>query len=143
MNTMEKLGCVAPLAAHSAGGDLADLDRGDLAVERCGQPLPHRVFSGSELAAAERAAAVITPANGVKESVVKAVGGLPSGSGFADVRVHPPDGDPTATSRPVALGGGLADWTQQRQLDLVGDACPLTEGVALARTVEHPWDGTR
>ncbi|MGW7006235.1 4'-phosphopantetheinyl transferase superfamily protein [Streptomyces sp. NPDC054933] len=151
MNTTEILTRTAPSAVHSAGVDLVDLDRWDRAVKRCGPRLLHRLFADSELAAAERAAAdtVIAPTQvlgylfGVKESVVKAVGGLPPGSGFTDVRVQLPAGDPTETSWPVALDGELVEWARCRDVALVGGAAPLADGMALAWAVARPCDGTR
>src|SRR5436190_5549674 len=77
---------------RAAGVDLVDVARFRRAVERSGEPFVRRVFAEQERAAvstdADRRVVELAAMFGVKESVVKAIGGMPLGGSYADIRVE-------------------------------------------------------
>ncbi|QEV21766.1 4'-phosphopantetheinyl transferase superfamily protein [Streptomyces alboniger] len=145
MDITEYLRCSVPAAVHSAGVDLVDLRRWDLAVTRTGGAVLRRAFSASERAAARCAAdGELTPARilghafGIKESVVKALGGLPPGSAYADIDVGtgPPEQD--GGGRQVHLRGELARWAARHGVTLTGGTRELADDMAVAWVVAAP-----
>ncbi|WP_030674508.1 4'-phosphopantetheinyl transferase superfamily protein [Streptomyces sp. NRRL B-1347] len=119
--------------------DLVDLRRWDLALARSGEELARRYFTPQErlaarqLATAERPfGAILCHLFGVKESVVKAAGGLPAKARLADidVQISCVRGDEEPWS--VRLSGPLRDWARTERLDVVGASSPLESGLALA-----------
>lgn len=120
----------------SAGIDLVDTRRFALAVSRSGPGFVRRLFgpaeraalpSGSTAGGAEHLAAAF----GLKESVVKLIGGLPPGASFSDIVTSPLTSG--AVTRP-SLGGVLAGWADQYDVDLVGGVKPVGDGLVLAWT---------
>ncbi|MGW1052741.1 4'-phosphopantetheinyl transferase superfamily protein [Streptomyces sp. NPDC002521] len=134
-----------PAAVHSAGVDLVDLCRWDLAVARTQGELLRRIFDPSEREAAERAAdgtrtpeRILGQAFGVKEGVVKALGGLPPGARFTDIRVGITADEPEPAGWPVRLHGTPADWAECHQVELTAGTRELGDDMALAWAVAHP-----
>src|SRR5437773_6331344 len=119
----------AGTGVYAAGVDLVDIDRLRLALARCGTPLLDRLFDADERAACADGTdtAVAAGLFGIKESVVKAAGGLPPGASYRDVHVG--GGGPGAT-RPVRLAGELARWADTRRVALTAGDDPLTPGLA-------------
>jgi phosphopantetheine--protein transferase-like protein len=118
---------------RSAGVDLADERRMRTAVARRGQDIIRRIFTESERAEmsadAQARFAELTAMFGVKESVVKLLGGLPHGSRYQDIVVSPLT--PGRVSS-VRLRGVLAGWADEREVVLVAAAVPVAEHLALA-----------
>ncbi|MCI3927950.1 4'-phosphopantetheinyl transferase family protein [Streptomyces sp. AN091965] len=128
-----------PAALHSAGVDLVDLRRWELALARCGEGLARRYFApqercvARELATAERGfAEILGHLFGVKESVVKVVGGLPPTARLADIHVEIPADGNDKQPWTVRLCGPLGEWARAERLDVVGASTPLESGMALA-----------
>ncbi|MEI5098195.1 4'-phosphopantetheinyl transferase superfamily protein [Streptomyces sp. PmtG] len=119
--------------------DLVDLHRWQLALTRSGESLARRYFTPRERHTARQLATpdrtfveILGHCFGVKESVVKAVGGLPATARLADIQVEiPVDGH---HERPwnVRLSGPLSDWAETERLDVVGASTHLGSGMALA-----------
>ncbi|GAA0595554.1 hypothetical protein GCM10010394_26310 [Streptomyces crystallinus] len=139
-----------PRDVHAAGIDLVDLCRWDLAVARTKGELLQRVFTLAERRAAEDGADADTPhqrllgkAFGVKEGVVKAVGGLPKGAAFKDIEVEVAPGEP---AWPVRLHGELERWATERGVEMVGGAHDIGDDMAAAwaaaRTPVEPEGST-
>ena len=105
----------------SAGVDLVDTGRLADALDRYGERLRRRVFGDSPASA---------DAFGVKESVIKAMGGLAAGGRLADIDVRP-DGT-------VRLHGALAPWARTHQARLVGGAVGLPSGLMLTWALALP-----
>ncbi|WP_371656306.1 MULTISPECIES: 4'-phosphopantetheinyl transferase superfamily protein [unclassified Streptomyces] len=150
MEISEILHASMPRDVHSAGLDLVDLCRWDLAVARTKGELLQRVFTLAERRAAESRAAPGTPherllgqAFGVKEGVIKAVGGLPMDTGFKDIEV---DAVPGQAAWPVRLHGELERWAADHSVEMVGGAHELGDDMAaawaVARTPDEPEGGT-
>ncbi|MEU2717257.1 hypothetical protein [Streptomyces sp. NPDC007205] len=142
-------GC-APAPIHSAGVDLLDGRRWERAVSRCGDALSLRYFTAHERRGAQAAASrgccaieALGQMFGVKESVVKAVGGLPPGGRLADICVRLPDDDSLGARWPVTLHGALADWAQARQVEVEAGAVPLDDGMTLAWATAQAAGATR
>jgi hypothetical protein len=136
-------------SVRAAGVDLCDADRLRLAVERTGPALARRVFTAEERSACADGADPTATAIlfGIKESVIKLIGGLPAGTGFRDIRIgvgcdlNGPTGlnGPTALNgpngpagpaglngrMPVRLCGGLADLAGPDPVDIVAAGAPL------------------
>ncbi|AYG78681.1 hypothetical protein DWB77_00789 [Streptomyces hundungensis] len=136
MEMSEILRASMPQDVHSAGIDLVDLCRWDLAVARTKGELLQRVFTLAERRAAEDGADADTPrerllgkAFGVKEGVVKAVGGLPFGAAFKDIEVEVAPGE---TAWPVRLHGELGRWAADHDVEVVGGAHDLGDDMAAA-----------
>ncbi|WJV51035.1 4'-phosphopantetheinyl transferase superfamily protein [Streptomyces flavofungini] len=121
--------------------DLVDLRRWELALARGGEGLARRYFTPGERHAAQHLAGadrtfveVLGHLFGVKESVVKAAGGLPATGRLADIHVGIPlEGDAEEPWH-VRLGGPLGDWARAERLDVVGASTRLESGMALAWT---------
>lgn len=120
---------------HHGGVDLVDGARLHRALGRYGERLRHRLFgAGDEIDPAD--ADAVAGVFGIKESVVKAMGGLPRGGRLADIRVRP-DGA-------VWLDGELAGWARERRMDLLGGYAALRPGVTLSWALAVPaGDGSR
>lgn len=106
-----------------AGVDLVDEDRLERALDRYGAPLRERLF-GPDAAIGGADPAVAAGTFGIKESVVKAAGGLPPGGRLAAIQVQP-DGT-------VQLEGALADWARAHRLEIVGGYTRLRPGLTLS-----------
>ncbi|WP_369373339.1 4'-phosphopantetheinyl transferase superfamily protein [Streptomyces sp. cg36] len=131
-----------PSDVHSAGIDLVDQCRWDLAVARTKGELLQRVFSLAERRGADRAADAATTSGrllaqafGVKEGVVKAVGGLPPGACLKDIQV---DVTPAGRPWPVRLHGELGRWARRHEVEMVGGAQDLGDGMSAAWAVARP-----
>lgn len=96
---------------YAAGIDLVDVDRLGLAMRRSGPRLLHRLFDERERMACAEGSDPVGMAHlfGIKESVVKVIGGLPRGASYRDVVIDV-DGPDGTGSFPVRLAGPLADW---------------------------------
>jgi holo-[acyl-carrier protein] synthase len=133
-DTAGAIGLVTRLAAgiHSAGVDLVDVTRFRRAVTRSGEPFVRRVFGERERAGVSRdpdqrifdLAALF----GVKESVVKAIGGMPLGGNWADICVQAGGGGSTYT---VRLYGELAGWARRHGVELIAGSAPAGDGLLL------------
>lgn len=127
------LRCASGVTVRSAGVDLADERRLGLALVRRGPDIVRRIFTGSERAAVctdpQARLAELTAMFGVKESVVKILGGLPPGSRYQDIVVEPLSADHLSC---VHLGGVLADWAERRDVTLVAAAVPVADRLTLA-----------
>ena len=122
-------------AVDSAGVDLGDVDRFATALSRTGPALLDRVFTAEERATV-RDVIALTAVFSAKESVVKALGGMPPGGRYADLHVGPVS---TGEPRPVRLAGALARVAAEREISLVagrGDAA--THGVVLTWALAVP-----
>ncbi len=114
----------------SAGVDLVDTERLELAFSRSGPALARRLFG----AAAEGGAAGPAAAAGlfgVQESVVKLAGGLPKGGRLSDISLDNPAGR-------VALTGALGDWAGRHGVDVVGGYRPLSPGLTVSWALALP-----
>jgi phosphopantetheinyl transferase (holo-ACP synthase) len=124
---MPVIGIDGPHAIRAAGVDLCDVDRLRLAVDRTGPALARRVFTAEERGACAdgsdpTAAAILF---GIKESVIKLVGGLQPGTGFRDIRIGVGTGpDPSAGRMPVELAGGLAEVAGPLGVGIVAGGAP-------------------
>jgi holo-[acyl-carrier protein] synthase len=118
---------------HSAGVDLVDVGRIRRAVIRSGEPFVRRVFGERERAAVsrdpERRIAELAALFGVKESVVKAMGGMPLGGNYADITV---DVAPSGSACTVQLRGELARWARRHQVEILAGSAPAGEGMLLS-----------
>lgn len=128
-----------PAHIHSAGVDLVDLCRWDRAVERCGDALVQRYFTARERRTAQEWATddrpfaeVLGHLFGVKESVVKAVGGLPPTARLADICVGIPYDDGDREPWTVRLSGPLARWAEAEQVEVVGSSVRIEDGLVLS-----------
>ncbi|MFI7067122.1 4'-phosphopantetheinyl transferase superfamily protein [Kribbella sp. NPDC050124] len=116
---------VLPGAVSSAGVDLVDQHRFALAVRRTGPKFLHHVFDDTEFAGAPASSGVpdgprlaeLGRLFGIKESVVKVVGGLPKDGRYRDIVVSGLDSHDIRT---IELRGCMADWAVSRQVELVG-----------------------
>lgn len=111
---------------HAAGLDITDVRRFRGAVERSHGLLIRRVFSARERAewAAGAGMAELASAFGIKESVVKIVGGMPRGARYADISV--------GATRLIGLRGEFARWALEREVDLVAFCVPIQDQIALS-----------
>jgi holo-[acyl-carrier protein] synthase len=118
---------------RAAGVDLLDVRRWELAWRRCGEWLERRVCSP-----AERAALPVDPALrlhqfgllfSIKESALKAIGGIPRGARFPDITVGPPERGQVSR---LALTGETARRTEALGVELVAGALPIRDGLALS-----------
>ena len=116
---------------HSGGVDLVDVDRLGLAVIRSGPPLLRRLFDADERGACADGAQPAAAAGlfGIKESVVKVVGGLPRGASYRDVSIGVgTDG----AHLPVRLSGELARWADAHRVEVIAGSAPRPNGVVVA-----------
>lgn len=130
-----------PHDVHAAGIDLVDLCRWDLAVARTKGELLQRVFTPAERRTAEDRADADTPyerllgqAFGVKEGVIKAVGGLPMDTAFKEIEVQVAPGEPVW---PIRLHGALERWATDCGVEMVGGAHDLGDDMAAAWAAAH------
>jgi len=118
----------------SAGVDLVDQDRFALAARRTGPTFLHHVFDDTEFPGVPSSGGVpdgrrladLGRLFGIKESVVKVVGGLPAGGRYRDIVVSDPGADGVRT---IELRGCLTDWVVSRHVELVGGV--LADGFPL------------
>jgi len=113
----------------AAGVDLCDAPKLARAVARTGPGLVRRVFDEREQAACADGAdpAATALLFGIKESVIKLVGGLPAGGAFHDIRIGVDE-----PALPVTLTGGLAGWAAAHPAGIVAGGRPLPDpGVVL------------
>ena len=113
-----------------AGVDLVDERRLEQAFQRCGTGLERRVFAASERAAGTdpgTAAGLF----GIKESVVKLAGGLPTGGRLMDIAL-----DQSGSSGGlVRLTGALGEWADDHRVQVVGGYLPVAPGLTLSWTL--------
>lgn len=119
---------------HSIGVDLVDAGHLAAVVERSGQRFHARVLS-----AQERARPGLDPVGdvsglgtyfGMKESVVKALGGLPRGGAYTDITIGVPEG--SRGHRPVLLTGRIGAYQDELGLELFASSEPLDEHLILS-----------
>jgi hypothetical protein len=133
---------------HTAGVDLVDVARFRTAVARSGEPFLRRVFGQRERAAVspepERRIAELAALFGVKESVVKAIGGMPVGGRYADIGTAVSGagitgagttGPGPGAGRTVRLGGELARWAGRHRVELVAGTAPAGAELQLSWVV--------
>jgi holo-[acyl-carrier protein] synthase len=137
----------------SAGVDIVDLARFERGLRRSGPAFVHRVFDRSECAAVgviddcaddaddgvldSTRVAALARIFGIKESVVKVAGGLPTGARYRDVVVGSTGTELTrmdaiARSASVQLRGELARWAERFGVTVTG-------GVRAFGDVEVCW----
>lgn len=116
---------------HSGGVDLVDVDRLGLAVTRSGSPLLRRLFDADERGACADGARPAAAAGlfGIKESVVKVLGGLPRGAGYRDMSIGV---DAGGAHLPVRLSGELARWADLHRVEVIGGSAPRPDGVVVS-----------
>jgi holo-[acyl-carrier protein] synthase len=116
--------------AYAAGVDLADGERLGLALVRSGPGLLRRLFNRDERAACADGTDLATTARlfGIKESVIKAAGGLPPGGRYRDIEIDTTGADTVA----VTLRGELGRWADTTGVQLVAGGAPLADGPVLA-----------
>lgn len=126
---------IAGSEIRAGGIDLVDLARLSRAVRRSGTPLIQRVLLPAEQELVDAAdGAAFGALFGIKESVIKAVGGLPRGSGFHDIEVTAvphPGSDPVG----VELHGVLHGWARRRRVRLWAACEQLTASLYLTWAV--------
>lgn len=117
-----------------AGLDLVDVDRLQLAVDRSGPALARRLFDPDEREACGdgRDRHLTAGLFGIKESVVKILGGLSPGQRYADMSVAGIAEQAAGAPLPVRLRGALAGWSEDRRVELIGGAAPMCDGVTLS-----------
>jgi holo-[acyl-carrier protein] synthase len=124
---------------HSAGVDLVEVARIRRAVLRSGEPFVRRVFGERERAAVghdpDRRIAELAALFGVKESVVKAIGGMPLGGNYADICV---DVAASGVPRQVRLRGELGRWARRHRVQVLAGSAPAGEGMLLSWAVALP-----
>lgn len=108
-----------PGQVRAAGVDVVDVARLGLALRRIGPALEHRICTPAELAGLDpeprarlRDLAVVF---GIKESVLKAVGGIPRGGRFVDI-------DTTGPGDVIELTGATGARAAELGVHLVGGA---------------------
>jgi len=120
-------------AVRAAGVDLLDVRRWELASQRCGEWLERRVCSPAERAWLSRDPAMRLYQFGllfsIKESVLKAIGGIPRGGRFPDITVSPPQRGQVSR---VALTGETARRAGALGVGLVAGALPIRDGLTLS-----------
>jgi holo-[acyl-carrier protein] synthase len=118
---------------RAAGVDLLDVRRWELASQRCGEWLERRVCSPAERAALPRDPALRLHQFGllfsIKESVLKAIGGIPRGARFPDITVSPPERGQVSR---LVLTGATARRADALGVELVAGALPIRDGLALS-----------
>jgi holo-[acyl-carrier protein] synthase len=116
---------------HSGGLDLVDIDRLGRAVDRCGPPFLRRLFDADEREACGGGADPVATAAlfGIKESVVKILGGLPPGTGYRDFSI---DVGSREAYLPVRFRGELARWTEAHGVGVIAGSAPRGHGVVLS-----------
>lgn len=121
---------------RAAGIDLLDVGRFELAAGRCGEWLERRLLHN-----AERAALATEPARrlhefgclfGIKESVLKALGGIPHGGRYPQIEVRPPRPGRAGT---VRLHGELARLAHGQEVRLLAGALPVRNSLVLSWAV--------
>jgi holo-[acyl-carrier protein] synthase len=112
------------------------------AVIRSGEPFVRRVFGERELAAVsrdpDRRIAELAALFGVKESVVKAMGGMPLGGNYADICV---DVAPSGSACTVRLGGELGCWARRHQVEVLAGSAPAGQDMLLSWALALTGDG--
>ncbi|MEU4602588.1 hypothetical protein AB0F43_06385 [Kribbella sp. NPDC023972] len=132
---------------RGAGVDLLDQQRFALAARRTGPAWLRRIFDDTEWAAA-----AVVPSTeceqlpgtadlarlarlfGIKECVVKVVGGLPAGARYRDIVVAQAGTDGV---RPIDVRGELARWADEHRVVLTGGVLP--SGDALGPDLDLCW----
>jgi holo-[acyl-carrier protein] synthase len=118
---------------RTAGVDLLDVGRFELAQHRCGEWLERRVCSPAERDELPADHAERRHQFGclfsIKESVLKAIGGIPSGGRFPDMTVSPPRRGQVSE---VRLTGETARRAEQLGVRLVAGALPIHDGLVLS-----------
>nr|ANY57962.1 MtcC 4'-phosphopantetheinyl transferase [uncultured bacterium] len=108
----------------SAGIDLVDTRRLELAFRRSGPALARRLFgTGAAAVAADPAGAA--GMFGVQESVVKLAGGLPAGGRLSDISFD-------RAGAQVTLTGAVGDWARRHGVDVVGGYRTLRPGLTVS-----------
>jgi hypothetical protein len=145
-------------AVHAAGVDLGDVNRLHAAIDRSGPALVRRLFDADERAAVrggddEAGTAALF---GIKESVVKVVGGMPAGGRYRDIQIDlsglggsggldatgqpVPTGTSIPAQTPVRLGGELARWADEHGVEVTAGGTPFVDGLVLAWALAVPAD---
>lgn len=129
---------------RGAGVDLLDQQRFALAARRTGPAWLRRIFGDTEWAAAAASECEQLPGPaelarlarlfGIKECVVKVVGGLPAGARYRDIAVAQAGADGV---RPIGLRGELARWADEHRVVLSGGVLPA--GDALGPDLDLCW----
>lgn len=118
---------------RTAGVDLLDVRRFELAALRCGAWLERRVCSRSERAVLaadpDRRLHELGCLFSVKESVLKAIGGIPRGGRFTDISVGPPRRGQAGRAR---LTGQVARRAEALGVDVLTGALPVRDDLVLS-----------
>jgi phosphopantetheinyl transferase (holo-ACP synthase) len=136
-------------AVAAAGLDLADANRLDGAVARSNGSLLNRLFDADERAACMADAGSAADADpmsvarlfGIKESVVKAIGGMPRGGRYRDMHIGVDSGAAgCGLTAPVAvrLGNELGRWADAHQVEVIAGGAPVADGLVLAWALAVP-----
>lgn len=127
-----------PLGVRSSGIDLGDVLRFSQALERSGEAFACRVFSPTErsgsVAGPACSPAELTAVFSIKESVVKAIGGMPPGGRYRDITVSAPRRD---GCRHVALAGVLEEWAQSHGVDVLARESRVNADLVLTWATTH------
>jgi phosphopantetheine--protein transferase-like protein len=128
---------------EAAGVDLVDVHRLARAIDRSGHRLVRRLFDAheQEVCAAGQDRDATAALFGIKESVVKVVGGLSTGARYADISIGPVgnDIDNSAWLR-VQLRGELARWAEAHRVEVIAGTAPLREGLRLSWALALPLE---
>jgi phosphopantetheinyl transferase (holo-ACP synthase) len=126
-----------PAGVVSGGLDLADLDRLALALRRSGRGFRDRVLRPAEADLTGADPQLFATLFGVKESVVKAMRGLPPGGRLPDIEltVPPQSGGPPVE---VRLHGALSAWALRHDVTVLAGVAAGTPGVALTWAAAVP-----
>jgi phosphopantetheine--protein transferase-like protein len=128
----------------AAGVDLVDIDRLALAIERSGDRLVRRLFDADErdACAAGEDRQATAGLFGIKEAVVKVVGGLSDGARYADISIGATgNGIDNPAWHSVELRGELARWAEAHHVEVIAGTAPLREGLRLSWALALPLEG--
>lgn len=129
-----------PTGALAGGIDIVDLDRLTIAIRRTGSGFIDRVLHPDEHEF------VATPAHsidvnrfailfGAKESAVKVLRGLPTGSTLRDITVSRP---PVAGPNELTVHGAVREWAVRKGIRMFATAVPISDRALLTWVIATP-----